>query len=236
MPNITTSNKYIFSPNLRKLFDELLINNIKIVVLRSHERLPDFYRHDLDVHIRYSDIPFFFSVVTKLFGEGAIEIVDSRYGLVKIILKFHNEVIEFDIAYGFYFGGIAYYDENIIMNAAIFDRIKRIYTPLKVHEIDISILKELLHNGRMRAEKSDYLINGILNPKLESRVLLPLELKLIIGSIKEGRHSMHWLQIKVFLRVFFINIKTKGIKALMVNILNHIRIKYFGSNLLQLNK
>jgi len=232
IPSITTPDKYIFSPNLRKLFDELLKNNIKMVVLRSHERLPDFYSHDLDVHIRYGDIPFFFSVVTKLFGEGVIEIVDSRHGLVKVILKFDNEVIEFDIAYGFYFGGIAYYDENIIMNAAIFDCIKRVYIPLKGHEIDISILKELLHNGRMRVEKSDYLINGILNPKLESRVLLPVELKFIIRRIRDKKYSMRWLQVKVFLRVFFINLKTRGAIALMASILNHIRIKYIGNNLL----
>jgi len=215
---------------LRKLFNELLKNNIKIVVLRSHERLPDFYSHDLDVHMQYNDIPIFFLVVTKLFGENVIEITDSRYGLVKAILKFDNEVIEFDIAYGFYFGGIAYYDENIIMNTAIFDCNKRVYIPLRGCEIDISILKELLHNGRMRVEKSDYLIDGILNPKLESRVLLPTELKFIIGRIKEGGFSMHWLQIKVFLRMFFINIKTKGVVALMMNVLNHTRIKYIGNS------
>jgi hypothetical protein len=84
----------------------------------------------------------------------------------------------------------------------------------------------------MRVEKSDYLINGILNPKLESRVLLPVELKFIIRRIRDKKYSMRWLQVKVFLRVFFINLKTRGVIALMASILNHIRIKYIGNNLL----
>ena len=222
-------NEFCYSRRLQKFLYELSNNDVKMVVLRAYERLPYYYSHDLDVLIQYEQIPLFFSSFKKTFPDDSLKITDSRRGLIKVHLEFGDEILEFDIVYGFFIAGIAYYDALDVVDSAIFDSSKLVYIPIKDHEVDIAILKELLHNGRMRYDKSEYLTYNLTVPNYNSRVFDSPEIENILENVVNKNYSLQKLRVEILVRLIVADIMKRGVISVVLSVINHLFIKYVSN-------
>ena len=141
----------------------------KFLVLRGYEFLPSGYSNDIDVYVPKEDLGRFFSCLTDLDGlDTSITILMSRLGLIKCELVLEGEVIPLDILYGFYYFGLEYQDCDQLSRKSSLHNSKLFYTPTLSDEVRISLLKELLHNSRVRRDKAIYLYDmmAVCSPEL----------------------------------------------------------------------
>ena len=149
-------------PKLELFFSRLNEKFGQFLILRGYDHLPNGYTNDIDVFVPKEDLPRFFECINNLDGfESKIVILISRLGLIKCELLLNDTVIPFDVLYGFYYAGLEYQDcEQLSSNSKIHS-CGLFSTPVISDEVRISLLKELLHNGRVRSDKALYLLENM---------------------------------------------------------------------------
>ena len=155
----------VISPPSLELFLARLKEDFgQYLVLRGYDHMPNGYTNDIDVYIPREDLTRFFSCVNNLEGlDSKLVILVSRFGLIKCELMLDDAIIPFDIMYGFYYAGLEYQDCNQLSNNSKSHSCGLFHTPNISDEVRISLLKELLHNGRVRWDKADYLLKNMDN-------------------------------------------------------------------------
>ena len=156
-------NKSLSSPPDLGLFLNHLHEKFgKFIILRGYDFLPNSYTNDIDVYVPIKDLARFVDCINNLDGiESNLEILISRFGLMKCELVLNGVVIPFDILYGFYYAGLKYQDCDQLFSNSKMHSCGLFSIPDISDEVRISLLKELLHNGRVRSDKASYLLKNM---------------------------------------------------------------------------
>jgi len=219
-------------PKLELFFSRLNEKFGKYVVLRGYDYLPVGYSNDIDVYVPKQDLARFFDCLRNLDGlETSISILISRLGLIKCELLLEGEVIPFDILYGFYYFGLEYQDcEQLTQNSMIHDS-KLFSTPDLSDEVRISLLKELLHNKRIRSDKASYLLKmmGKCSSKLPTAFLDESTVQILNDSIIA--ENLYLPKISLHLKKELLNYNfSKGFFKTIQNIAVFAGVKFIFKN------
>lgn len=140
---------------LGTLFKELDINEVDYLVLRGYQNLPHSYSNDIDFSVvDERELGLFFNVIHSLSIKYKFVVTRDivRVGLLKVFLEFSEYTLKIDVFYTFQYAGLVYMDIKTLHDT------KRklpsgIYVPSLNFELAISLLKEILHNSRIRLDK-----------------------------------------------------------------------------------
>ena len=129
---------------LKDLFKMLEKDNVDYLVLRGYQNLPEKYSHDIDFSvINENELTAFFNVLHNLSDK-------YNYSITRDVVR--HEILKIDVFCSFSYGGLEYINIDDLHNS------KRksptnISIPSLNYELAISLLKELLHNSRIRKDK-----------------------------------------------------------------------------------
>lgn len=214
---------------LESFFNCLLDANIPIVVLRGYESLPAYVKTDIDAFVEPSKI-LLFEEVFKLHTQFRLRKYDARLGLNKYFLTRGSDVIELDIVYGFYYAGLSYVDTKALLSHASVHESSLFLIPRFIEEAEISLLKEVLHNGKLRSDKKDYYLGLLpkalrLNQKFMG-VLAEADVSDMLISISNNAFDAMPLRKDLLWRLLRNNLRYKGLFCVLRNLFLHLRIKY----------
>lgn len=226
------TNNIIKPPKLDFFLSSLNEKFGKFLVLRGYEFLPTGYTNDIDVYVPKNDLARFFDCIKNIDGlETSISILISRLGLIKCELILDGEIIPFDVMYGFYYFGLEYQDcEQLSLNSKLHDS-KLFYTPDLSDEIRISLLKELLHNRRVRSDKANYLQEkiNICSSELPTEYLDSTTIMVIRDSIVEKKLYLPKISLTLKKALFIYNVRNSLFKMIR-NIALFAGVKYIFKN------
>ena len=219
-------------PKLQLFIEELQKNFGKFIVLRGYENLPKGFSNDIDIYVQRGDLGRLFKCIKSIeIVQSKISILISRLGLIKCELDLEGEIIPFDIMYGFFYGGLGYQNCNDLFDQADLHHSELFYIPSISDEIRVSILKELLHNKRVRSDKADYLLQK-MNHCLDSlpNEFFDLETLLCVqDSIVKGNLHLPRLSNQIRLKLLYCNLSEDLFKTLK-NVFLFFAIKYLWKN------
>lgn len=204
----------------------------KYIILRGYEYLPNSYSNDIDVYIPRADLSRFFKCINNLEGiDSKLVILVSRFGLIKCELLLEDEIIPFDIMYGFYYAGLEYQDcSQLFLNSKKHSS-GLFFIPHISDETRISILKELLHNGRVRSDKANLILNNIEI----SHDMLPVDffhsedIKNVRTAIFKKEYNLPKLSQNLKINILRNNMRKNSLITLK-NILMFVIVKYILKN------
>lgn len=225
-------NTIIRPAKLELFFSRLNEKFGKFIVLRGYEFLPVGYSNDIDVYVPKYDLARFFDCIRNLEGlETSISILISRLGLIKCELVVEGEIIPFDVLYGFYYFGLEYQDcEQLTRNSRSHDS-KLFYTPDLSDEIRVSLLKELLHNKRVRSDKASYLqeMMEVCSSNLPAEYLDVATIHVLRDSIVAKNLYLPKISLTLKKAIFTYNLG-KGVFKTIKNIALFAGVKYIYKN------
>ena len=204
----------------------------KYIVLRGYENLPTGYSNDIDVYLPQREVKRFLYCLKNLDAVTAdITILDSRLGLMKCELLLEGQSISFDILYGFYYVGLEYQNTQTLLNHSVIHKSGLFYVPAVEDEVRISVLKELLHNGRVRSDKAKYLGEMIPSCKdsLASGFFDRQAIDSVQKAIAEGHLDLPALSKRVKSKLLLAGV-TKNIFGVIKNTCLFVLIKYLAKN------
>ena len=226
------TSKAIKPPKLEFFFHQLNKKFGKFLVLRGYEFLPTGYSNDIDVFVPKDDLTRFFYCLHNLDGlDTKITILISRLGLIKCDLIVDGVIIPFDILYGFYYFGLEYQDNDRLVRNSSPHHTGLFYTPDLGDEIRISLLKELLHNKRVRIDKASYLLKMMkkCSSQLPAEYLSIENVKFLQESITENRLYLPRISLTLKMKLIKYNF-SKHFFATVKNIMMFAAIKYIFKN------
>ena len=220
----------IFSERLTKhpshlfaLFKHLHDSFGKFVILRGYEQLPFAYSNDIDVFVQVKSLSDFYSSIIDFSARNCfLKINTSRLGLIKCDLFLGEDIIHLDIWYGFYYFGLEYQDCKSLFDDAHVHESGLFYIPNISSEIRISILKEILHNGRVREDKAIYILESLSL----CRHTLPVP---FFSSRDLGRFYLFLISMHIRFKLFIYNFNISPIGTLK-NIYIFLYVKYVARN------
>ena len=120
---------------------------------------------------------------------------------------------------------------NDLFNQADLHHSELFYTPSMSDEIRVSILKELLHNRRVRSDKADYLLqkmnhclDSLPNEFIDSETLLCVQDSIVRGSLHLPK-----LSNQIRLKLLYFNL-SEDLFTTLKNIFLFFAIKYLWKN------
>jgi hypothetical protein len=219
---MTTFNKYF-----KDFINVLNHNNVRYVILRGYENLPDIYSNDLDFAIHPSDKDNFFLALTeyKTLHDVKIRINLSRYEVLKLKFHFGNEEIDFDFWFDINFCGLEYISVSEVVNKA--RMYKNFMIPNVEDELTISFLKELLHMKRLRKDKVVWLTRKVEESNLEffATFFSTKTKEYIIKVIRDRKFDLKELSIKTKLELIKFHLKNRNIKKTILKISSFIYLR-----------
>ena len=221
---------------LKDLFNMLEEDNVDYLVLRGYQNLPEKYSHDIDFSvINENELTSFFNVLHNLSDKYNFTISRDvvRVGLLKVFLHFGNEILKIDVFCSFSYGGLEYINIDDLHNS------KRksptnISIPSLNYELAISLLKEILHNSRIRKDKIG-LLRTQYNKTTFNLPFIKYFSKKKIDNISTSLFSNDKLIFRKVafscrFNLFFMNIKLKGLFCVLYNMMNFALIKYYNKS------
>lgn len=152
-------------------FKELNNSKVEYLILRGYENLPNDFENDIDFFVNKDSLESFYGIIYRFSKDSNFVIKKDvvRQGLIKIQLDFSGySVLKIDLFFEFRYAGLLYIDEKIMYNNRV------LYNDITIanyeYEFYTSILKELLHNSRIRKDKIEKL--KILFSKINENNLL----------------------------------------------------------------
>jgi len=226
------TNKVINPPRLEFFLHQLNKKFGKFLVLRGYESLPTGYSNDIDVFVPKDDLTRFFYCLQNLDGlETKLTILISRLGLIKCELIVDCVIIPFDILYGFYYFGLEYQDNDQLVQNSSPHHTGLFHTPDLGDEIRISLLKELLHNKKVRIDKARYLLKMMekCSSQLPTEYLSIENVKFLQDSIAENKLYLPRISLTLKIKLFKYNL-SKHFFATVNNIIMFVAVKYILKN------
>ena len=136
-----------------------------------------------------------------------------------------------DIVYDFLYAGLRYIDLNQFKKSILYHENYMVYLPDQRNEVLISILKELLHNGSMKPEKKDYLLQNLKScDNCSNEVLSIDDLDKITFRLSTSSFDCKDIQARALLRLVFINFKNFGVIFSLGRIVKFFFNKYSSKN------
>ena len=221
---------------LKDLFNSLKKDKVNYLVLRGYQDLPEKYSHDIDFSvINESELTSFFNVIHVLSKKYNYSISRDvvRVGLLKIFLHFGTEILKIDVFCSFSYGGLEYFNIEDLHNSKR-NSPSNISIPCLSYELSISLLKELLHNSRIRKDKVT-LLRYQYNKKtfdkpfkkyFSNNNIVNLSNSLFLGE----KLIFKKLALSFKLTLISKNIKIYGILVTFSNIFHFFFVKYFFQN------
>ena len=226
-------NKTVKKPENLSLFFELLNKKFgRYLVLRGYEHMPDGYSNDIDVFIPREDLKRFFYCVNNLKElSSKLKIIVSRYGLIKCQLLLNSEKIPFDIMYGFYYAGLEYQDSSVLASKSCIHHSGLFFIPHISDETRISLLKELLHNSRVRYDKAEHLLESIqmCSDVLPTSYFDDQTIKKIESEVLRKNYKFPFVSFKIKIRLLISNLR-KNLFETFKRIVMFIFVKYVSKN------
>lgn len=222
----------ISPPNLELFLARLNEEFGQYLVLRGYDHLPNGYTNDVDVYVPRADLARFFACVNNLEGlDSKLVILVSRFGLVKCELLLNGATIPFDIMYGFYYVGLEYQDCNQLSSNSKKHSCGSFFTPDISDEVRISLLKELLHNGRVRSDKALYLLENMEKcaEALPTAYFDADAIKNVRASIISKDYYVPKISRAIKVRVLGYNLRNHWVKTIK-NIMMFAIVKYILKN------
>ena len=205
-------------------------SNIKFVVLRGYFGLPNSISHDLDVYIPAEKLNVFFDFFDTD-NDFTCQVYDTRLGLIKTVVTHQDESFEIDIVYDFLYAGLRYVDLDQFEKSIAYHENYMVYLPDQRNEVLISILKELLHNGRMRSDKKDYLLRNLKScDNCSNEVFSIDDLDRITFRLNTNYFECKGIKRRVLLRLVFINFKKFGVIFSLNRVVKFLFDKYGSKN------
>ena len=217
---------------LKDLFKMLEKDNVDYLVLRGYQNLPEKYNHDIDFSvINENELTAFFNVIHDLSKKYNYTISRDavRVGLLKVFLHFGNEILKIDVFCSFEYAGLEY------LNSIELHNTKRklpsgICVPALNYELAVSLLKEILHNSRIRKDK----VSLLRNQYDKNTFKQPFCKYFSNNNIKELSDSLFldeksvfkWVSLNFRIVLFLTNIKYNGIFKTCSSTFYFFRIKY----------
>lgn len=220
---------------LPAFFIDLNKNNVEYLILRGYENLPNDFQNDIDFFVNKDNLEIFYYTISRFSKEYKFNVYKDvvRQGLIKIQLKFSdNSILKIDVFFEFRYAGQLYIDEkNMYTNRVSYNHIT---IANYEYEFYTSILKELLHNSRIRKDKIEKL--KVLYSKISDNNLLYDNIINItnIDLINKLLFSYNYVDkdLAKSLRkdILIFNFKKFGFLRCCLNILTFFYIKYFQQN------
>lgn len=218
---------------LKNLFESLNKKNVKYLVLRGYQNLPDSFNHDIDLSvIDEKELSSFFNVIHNLKKKFNYKIVRDvvRVGLLKVQLIFDSDVVKIDVFCSFQYAGLIYINSYNLHSSERKTK-SGISIPALNYELAISLLKEILHNSRIREDKVDLLRSQYDKITFEE----PLKNCFSKNTIKKLSESLFDFEKLIFkqtsfifrIELFFSNLKYLGTFNTFQKIFNFFYVKYF---------
>ena len=221
---------------LKDLFNTLEKNKVNYLVLRGYQDLPKKYSHDIDFSvINENELTSFFNVLHNLSKKYNFRISRDvvRLGLLKVFLHFGNEILKIDIFCSFSYGGLEYINIDDLHNSKRKSP-SNISIPSLNYELAISLLKEILHNSRIRKDKIG-LLRTQYNKTTFYQPFIKYFSKINIENISTSLFSNDKLIFRKVafscrFNLFFMNIKLKGLFYVLHNMMNFALIMYYNKS------
>lgn len=214
------------------LFTTLNEEKVEYVVLRGYDDLPEVYYHDIDFGVLNSEsLSGFFKVIDQLSRQYEFKILrdEIRQGLIKVVLEFEDSTLKLDIFIEFRYAGLEYINNEILHSRKrMLD--SGIFVPALDFEVAISLLKEFLHNSRIRIDKS-----ALLRDQFDENVFAnPFKEYFTIGTIENFREALFTVDNYLFLKIcnrarydlIKFNIQKFGFIRVIFNVFHFFFIKY----------
>ena len=219
-------------PSLQLFLTQLNKKFGKYIILRGYEYLPNSYTNDIDVYIPKEDLRRFFQCINNLEGiDSKLVILVSRFGLIKCELFLEDEIIPFDIMYGFYYAGLEYQDCSQLFLNSKKHSCGLFFIPDISDETRISLLKELLHNGRIRSDKANHILNNmeICHDRLSVDFFHSEDIKNVRMAIIKKEYYLPKLAQNLKINILGNNMRKNSLITLK-NILMFVIVKYILKN------
>lgn len=225
-------NNIIKPKDLKFLFEYLSRNFGYFVVLRGYQSLPDGYINDIDVCISIDKLADFYKALQDYKAvKCTLKVIVSRLGLIKCELYLGDDVIPLDILYGFYFFGLEYQSVTILYENSTMHSSGLFWIPSINDEIRISLLKELLHNNRVRYDKAEYISEMIsyCGGNLATDFFSASDIFNLVDGIKDDKYVFTRVSYAIKIKLFYYNIIRMPV-CTFKRILLFFHIKYFLKN------
>ena len=216
-------------------FNELNNNKVEYLILRGYEKLPNDFENDIDFFVNKENLESFYGTVYRFSKDSHFVIKKDlvRQGLIKIQLDFSdNMVLKIDLFFEFRYAGLLYIDEKLMYK----NRIS--YNGITIanfeYEFYTSILKELLHNSRIRKDKIEKLkilfskINR--NNLLYDNIVKKTNIELINKLLFSYNYTDKYLAMILRKDILIYNFKKFRFFGCCVNIFTFFYIKYIQQN------
>jgi len=221
---------------LKDLFKSLEKDKVNYLVLRGYQNLPESYSHDIDFSvINENELFSFFNVLHNLSKKYNYTISRDvvRLGLLKVFLHFGNEILKIDVFCSFSYGGLEYINIDDLHNSKR-KSLSNISIPSLNYELAISLLKELLHNSRIRKDKV-FLLRSQYEKTTFDQPFVKYFSKIYIDKISISlflKDKLIFKKIAYFCRVnlLFGNLKSKGFLKTLNNMMIFTIIKYYNKD------
>ena len=226
----------MFEHFLEELFIELDKRKVNYLVLRGYEDLPKIVHYDVDLAvINEAGLYPFFIVLQDLSTKYNYKIEKDtiRQGLLKLILNFGNTILKLDVFCEFRYAGLEYIEmEELFHNKRKI--ISQISVPDNNYELAISLLKEILHNSRIRKDKV-YVMRNLYNEKYFSSPFKKYFTEKSIDNFSkalfiENKFEFKGIAMQARIDLLLFNIKKYSFVLCIQNIYKFFWIKYFNQN------
>lgn len=214
-----------FLDNIKKAYGDILI-------LRGYELLPARIATDFDIYINRNNISLFLKVISELdYEEVKISLVTERVGLLKTLVTVDGQSLEFDIHYSFCYLGLAYLDETELVLNARPHQSGLFNVPSSAHEVELFLIKELIHNSFVRESKIPYVTAFALDFEPLSHVLRKCDLEDISRAVEHGLPvKSQILRYKMVTRLICSSLKRVGIFEVVNLVIMFFKVKYLGKS------
>lgn len=219
---------------LIELLNTLETKGVNYLILRGYEDLPEIVHYDLDFAVidEKELVPFFnvLHVLSKKYRYTMSRDV-VRQGLLKVYLHFGSNILKVDVFCKFSYAGL-----NYIITEKLFKSKRKleagIYVPSLNYELTISLLKEILHNSRIRIDKVNKLRNQFDKNTFEEPFMFYFSaknIKRLSDSLFFGDQLVfHKLSSNMRLELLFSNFINHGLINTLGSVADFLWIKYFN--------
>ncbi len=232
VPNSIIKGNVHFPTHISGFLKHLHVDFGQFIVLRGYEHLPYGYINDLDIFIPIERVSEFFFSISKYNGTYCdLQIVVSRLGLIKCTLILDKDIILLDILYGFFYVGLSYQDTKLLVFNSSIHKSGLFHIPSLSCEIRISLLKEILHNSRVREDKASYFLMMLPSCRrnIPVKYFNSCNIDSIENAISKGNYFFYYMSILIRIKLFIHNFKTEPFNTIK-NIYLFFYIKYISKN------
>lgn len=214
---------------LLSLFNQLNDQNVLYLVLRGYRGLPHKICNDVDFFVKESSVSSFVRTLTAVAAlfDAEIKVDTIRQGVAKCLVEGKHLQVKIDFWFEITFWGLKYTDHDKMIENRRFYKSGGFFIPCEASEFEVSFLKEIFHNQRIRADKIVELRN-LLPPEslLESSVLTGRYYSATRKQIAKEPGKTRRLAFLLLLSLVCWNFKNYSFPAIVKSVLEFVSIKF----------